>query len=200
LSAGERAELQRLNEAYRARFGFPFLLCARGKDPAIIRQALEQRLPNTPAEEHATALGEIEKIAWLRLQDILENPGTEKEETRSGETSMSGKLSTHVLDLTRGLPAAGMRIELWRLEPHPELVRAVVTNSDGRTDAPLLGPDELLPGPWELLFDVRAYFESRGVESPFLDRVPIRFHLAADTPHHVPLLVTPWGYSTYRGS
>jgi len=77
LSAGERAELQRLNEAYRARFGFPFLLCARGKDPAIIRQALEARLPNPPAEEHATALGEIEKIAWLRLQDVLETPGRE---------------------------------------------------------------------------------------------------------------------------
>jgi 2-oxo-4-hydroxy-4-carboxy-5-ureidoimidazoline decarboxylase len=79
LSAEDRAELQRLNEAYRSRFGFPFLLCARGKDPAIIRQALEGRLPNPPAEEHATALGEIEKIAWLRLQDVLADPGKEKE-------------------------------------------------------------------------------------------------------------------------
>jgi 5-hydroxyisourate hydrolase len=113
---------------------------------------------------------------------------------------MPGKLSTHVLDLTRGLPAAGMRIELWRLEPQPALVKTAVTNADGRTDEPLLGPGELLPGAWELVFDVRAYFAARGVESPFLDRVPIRFHLAADTPHHVPLLVTPWAYSTYRGS
>lgn len=112
----------------------------------------------------------------------------------------NGKLSTHVLDLTQGRPAAGLRIELWRLEPHPELVKTAVTNADGRTDEPLLGPDELRAGAWELLFDVRAYFAARGVECPFLDRVPIRFHLAADTPHHVPLLVTPWAYSTYRGS
>ncbi len=82
LSAEERAELQRLNEAYRARFGFPFLLCARGKDPAIIRGALEQRLPNPPGEEHATALGEIEKIAWLRLRDVLEEPTGREEAIR----------------------------------------------------------------------------------------------------------------------
>jgi 2-oxo-4-hydroxy-4-carboxy-5-ureidoimidazoline decarboxylase len=71
LSAEGRAELRRLNAAYRARFGFPFLLCARGKDPATIRAALAARLPNTPEAEHAAALAEIEKIAWLRLQDVL---------------------------------------------------------------------------------------------------------------------------------
>ncbi|HEX4951936.1 MAG TPA: hydroxyisourate hydrolase [Thermoanaerobaculia bacterium] len=113
---------------------------------------------------------------------------------------MAGKLSTHVLDLTRGGPAAGMRIELWRLAPAPVLVKAAVTNADGRTDALLLGPDEMISGPWELVFLVRDYFVARGVESPFLERVPIRVELSADLPYHVPLLVTPWGYSTYRGS
>lgn len=113
---------------------------------------------------------------------------------------MPGKLSTHVLDLTRGTPAAGLRIELWRLDPQPVLIKTAVTNVDGRTDELMLGPAEILPGAWELVFDVRSYFVAHGVDSPFLDRVPIRFQLAADTPYHVPLLVTPWGYSTYRGS
>lgn len=113
---------------------------------------------------------------------------------------MAGKLSTHVLDLTRGQPGAGMKVELWRLAPAPALVKSVVTNADGRTDAPLLGPDEMTSGVFELVFFVRDYFVARGVECPFLDRVPIRIELEAGTSYHVPLLVTPWGYSTYRGS
>jgi 5-hydroxyisourate hydrolase len=113
---------------------------------------------------------------------------------------MPGKLSTHVLDLTRGAPAAGMWLQLYRLEPGPVVVKTAVTNADGRTDEPLLGPADIVPGTWELVFAVRSYFKDHGIDSPFLDRVPIRFQLAADTPYHVPLLVTPWGYSTYLGS
>lgn len=112
----------------------------------------------------------------------------------------TGKLSTHVLDLTRGSPAAGVRIELWRLEPTPERIKLATTNADGRTDGPLLGPDELTSGAYELVFHVREYFAARGVESPFLDLVPIRCRLEAGASYHVPLLVTPWAYSTYRGS
>ncbi len=113
---------------------------------------------------------------------------------------MTGKLSTHVLDLTRGGPAAGMRIELWRLDTAPVLVKAVATNADGRTDEPMLGPAEITAGAYELVFFVRDYFTARGIDSPFLDRVPVRFELAANGTYHVPLLVTPWAYSTYRGS
>jgi 5-hydroxyisourate hydrolase len=116
---------------------------------------------------------------------------------------MPGKLSTHVLDLTTGRPASGLRIELHRHTPAaaPQLVKTVVTNADGRTDAPLLNADEITVGTYELVFDVAAYFSSRGVASPFLDRVPIRFAIVdATTGYHVPLLVTPWAYSTYRGS
>lgn len=113
---------------------------------------------------------------------------------------MPGKLSTHVLDLTRGAPAAGMTIELWRLGPSPERLKTVVTNADGRTDQPLLGSAEMQPGAYELIFHVRDYFAARGVGSPFLDRVPIRFEISAEAAYHVPLLVTPWAYSTYRGS
>jgi 5-hydroxyisourate hydrolase len=113
---------------------------------------------------------------------------------------MPGKLSTHVLDLTRGAPAAGMRIELWRQDGSPRLLRTVATNADGRTDAPLLGAGEVAAGSYELVFLVREYFSGRGVECPFLDRVPVRFHLAEGMTAHVPLLVSPWAYSTYRGS
>ena len=113
---------------------------------------------------------------------------------------MSGKLSTHVLDLTHGGPAPGFMIELWRLGPTPERLKVVTTNTDGRTDVPLLSGAELASGSYELLFHVREYFTARGVESPFLDRVPVRCTLEAGGSYHVPLLVTPWGYNTYRGS
>lgn len=113
---------------------------------------------------------------------------------------MAGRLSTHVLDLTRGAPAAGMEIELWRLGGVSEKLKTVRTNADGRTDVPLLAAEEIVPGAYELVFAVRQYFTAAGVASPFLDRVPIRFELEAGSAYHVPLLVTPWAYSTYRGS
>jgi hydroxyisourate hydrolase len=111
-------------------------------------------------------------------------------------------LSTHVLDLTTGRPAAGMTIELWR---DGRLVATVVTNGDGRTDAPLLTASTLAAGEYELLFHVGAYFSRRAVDAStppaFLDRVPVRFTIAdAGARYHVPLLCTPWAYSTYRGS
>jgi len=114
---------------------------------------------------------------------------------------MLGKLSTHVLDLTTGRPAAGMRIELWKNDGKHTMLKAVATNADGRTDAPLLNAEEITVGSYELIFDVAVYFVSRGIASPFLDRVPIRFAIAdASAGYHVPLLLTPWAYNTYRGS
>ena len=81
------------------------------------------------------------------------------------------------------------------------LIKTVVTNADGRTDVPLLGPEELDTGTYELVFFVKEYFATRGVESVFLDEVPVRFSIPdATAGYHVPLLVTPWAYSTYRGS
>ena len=109
---------------------------------------------------------------------------------------MSARLSTHVLDLTRGKPAAGMKIELREMTAGTVL-KEVITNTDGRTDAPLLADDELRAGEYELLFHVGDYFGDKS----FLDRVPVRFRIAdATASHHVPLLCTPWAYSTYRGS
>ncbi len=117
-----------------------------------------------------------------------------------------GRLSTHVLDVTRGQPAAGVAVELWRLgdDESRALLKTVLTNEDGRTDAPLLDGDELRPGVYELVFLIGAYFAARGdlaPSPPFLDRVPVRFGVAdATARYHVPLLASPWAYSTYRGS
>jgi 5-hydroxyisourate hydrolase len=113
---------------------------------------------------------------------------------------MSAKLSTHVIDLAAGRPAAGMKIELWRRDGTPKLLKTFETNADGRTGAPLLDAGEAVAGSYELLFFVKEYYASRDVECLFLDRVPVRFNLAAGAAYHVPLLVTPCAYSTYRGS
>ncbi len=114
---------------------------------------------------------------------------------------MPAKLSTHVLDLTTGRPAAGLTIELWSLDPAPARLATVTTNADGRTDAPLLAPAAMRTGRFELVFAVQDYFRARGVACDFLDRVPLRFTITdATASYHVPLLVTPWAYQTYRGS
>ena len=115
-------------------------------------------------------------------------------------------LTTHVLDTSRGRPAAGLRIDLLRLDADGRArpIKTVTTNTDGRVDAPLLGPDEMEAGRYELVFHVGAYFGAAGAaktDPPFLDQVPVRFTIAEPTAHyHVPLLVSPYGYVTYRGS
>jgi 5-hydroxyisourate hydrolase len=111
---------------------------------------------------------------------------------------MTGKLTTHILDTANGRPAAGVRVVLFRLDPSGaavELARTV-TNADGRTDAPLLAGEDFRPGTYLIEFAVGDYF-SEG----FLDRVPVRFRVEDGAAHyHVPLLCSPWAYSTYRGS
>jgi 5-hydroxyisourate hydrolase len=112
---------------------------------------------------------------------------------------MPGKLTTHVLDTTRGCPAAGMKIELWlHGTDKRQLLKTVRTNADGRCDAPLLADGEMKAGEYELIFFVGDYFASK---PRFLDLVPVRFNIIdATASYHVPLLCSPWSYSTYRGS
>ncbi|HEU4460682.1 MAG TPA: hydroxyisourate hydrolase [Methylibium sp.] len=120
-----------------------------------------------------------------------------------------GKLTTHVLDTMNGRPAAGMAVGLWRLPDAPAGVAAhrlaeLRLNADGRADAPLLEGAAMQPGRYRLVFAVAAYFRSIGVALPepaFLEDVPLDFGLAdPDAHYHVPLLASPWAYSTYRGS
>lgn len=116
-----------------------------------------------------------------------------------------GKLTTHVLDTARGGPAAGMAVTLYQLDDGlPQQLKRVVLNHDGRADEPLLAGDTFKPGRYRLVFEVASYFNAMGTElpdPPFLDQVPLDFGMADATAHyHVPLLVSPWSYSTYRGS
>lgn len=116
----------------------------------------------------------------------------------------SGRLTTHVLDTAAGRPAAGMTVALYRVSgnSHRKL-KEVVTNADGRCDAPLLEGKEFQIGQYELVFFAGDYLRASGVALPdplFLDQVPIRFGIAEKAHYHVPLLVSPYGYSTYRGS
>jgi 5-hydroxyisourate hydrolase len=114
---------------------------------------------------------------------------------------MSGKLSTHVLDTADGRPAADLKIQLWSIEDNERrLLKEVITNRDGRTETPLLFGDELKVGVYELVFQVGPYF-LKTMEETFLGDIPVRFRiLNSEENYHVPLLVSPWSYTTYRGS
>lgn len=114
-----------------------------------------------------------------------------------------GRLSTHILDTAHGRPAQGVGIRLFVVGEARELLASAVSNSDGRTDYPLLEDEAMRTGSYELEFDIGAYFaagETAVDEPPFLDTVIIRFSVRGDQNYHVPLLVSPWSYSTYRGS
>jgi 5-hydroxyisourate hydrolase len=116
-----------------------------------------------------------------------------------------GKLTTHVLDTAHGCPAAGMGVRLLRLDgAHAHMLAQIELNADGRAVAPLLEGPALLAGRYRLVFAAGRYFRARGValpEPPFIDDVPLEFGIADPALHyHVPLLVSPWSYSTYRGS
>ncbi|BAZ43751.1 5-hydroxyisourate hydrolase [Chondrocystis sp. NIES-4102] len=117
---------------------------------------------------------------------------------------IKGKLTTHVLDTANGCPASGIAIALWKLESDSKtLLKITITNQDGRTNEPLLADEELQVGVYELIFSVGNYF-ARYDDYPdplFLDQIPLRFGISDTQAHyHVPLLVSPWSYSTYRGS
>ncbi|MFY8112568.1 MAG: hydroxyisourate hydrolase [Rhabdaerophilum sp.] len=117
-----------------------------------------------------------------------------------------GRLSTHVLDTAHGCPAAGMRIEVLEARPGGgwDKIADLMTNADGRTDAPVLSGESFRTGSFQLRFHVADYFRGRGVtlpDPPFLDIVPLHFGMAEPDGHyHVPLLCSPYAYSTYRGS
>ena len=186
LVGAEARGIAELNAAYRTRFGFPFIIAVRGqKDRGAIEAALRERLGHAPEQEMAVALAQVARIARFRLDNIF--------------PAASGELTVHVLDTARGLPAAGMGLELWRVTGSERVsLRRAVTNRDGRVDGPLLAGTMLTEGSYEIVFDVGKW---RGTEAGFYDVIPIRFRVADPTRnYHVPLLLSPYGYTTYRGS
>jgi 2-oxo-4-hydroxy-4-carboxy-5-ureidoimidazoline decarboxylase len=192
LSAEEFDRFNRLNAAYREKFGFPFIICVRRHTRDSILRQFERRLRHDIDAERTTALEEVGLITRLRLVAKVDGPG---------KPGTAGQLSIHVLDLHAGCPAAGVRITLHEIGASARaLLREAVTNAGGRTDAPLIADEPLRIGTYELTFHVGDYFGST-VEPAFLDVIPIRFSIAEpEGRYHVPLLVTPWTYTTYRGS
>jgi 2-oxo-4-hydroxy-4-carboxy-5-ureidoimidazoline decarboxylase len=196
LSQNQRESFARLNAAYREKFGFPFILCVRRHGRDSILREFERRLHLSADEERKTALAEVLRIGALRLDQRVAAPD---------RLPVAGRLSTHVLDTMHGRPAAGIEIELAELSSEGQhIVARATTNGDGRTDRPLIADRPVPMASYELRFHVAAYFKGTGVplaDPPFLDVVPIRFGVAdAEGHYHVPLVVTPWSYSTYRGS
>ncbi len=179
------------NAEYRAKFGFPFIVCVRRLTPPFVQRAMGRRLASTPETERETAIAEIGYISRLRLKDRVEGPGMPKTD---------GHLSTHVLDTARGCPAAGVRIELFR---EGAQIAEGRTNRDGRTEAPLIEGEPLRIGRYELRFHVADYFANwpAAADPPWYDIIPIRFAIAEPEGHyHTPLLLGAWTYTTYRGS
>lgn len=197
LSENEFNEFQRLNETYRKKFGFPFIICVRRHTRDSVLWQFELRTKNSLPVERETALKEVIRIAALRLDSHV---------TAADRLKVDGRLSTHVLDIYHGRPAQGVSLELHELSHAGGscLVIAGVTNADGRTDNALIAGRPVPIGRYELRFAVGDYFVRTGValpDPPFLDIVPVRFSVADPESHyHVPLLATPWSYSTYRGS
>jgi 2-oxo-4-hydroxy-4-carboxy-5-ureidoimidazoline decarboxylase len=197
LTPDELAEFTALNDAYKARFGFPFILAVRNASKRIILASFRRRVTNAPGLERAECLAQVRKIAWMRLRLIAPPAPT-------------GKLTCHVLDTAHGCPAHGLPITLRYLggtgdaDPQPVVIGRFVTNDDGRLDGPALQGHEFKEGVYEWMFSVGEYFAIRGTPAsgtPFLGEVPLRFGIDNPEKHyHVPLLCSPWSYSTYRGS
>lgn len=197
LSDEEFAAFHRLNEAYRAKFDMPFIVCVRRHGKESILRLFEQRLRNDAAAEREAALSEILRIAALRLDQRVAGPDRLK---------VHGRLSTHVLDTHSGRPAESVEIEFLEVfaSGKSRLISRTTTNADGRTDRPFVADAPIPIAQYELRFAAGDYFARLGTpaaDPPFLGVVPVRFAVAEPEAHyHIPLLVTPWSYATYRGS
>jgi 2-oxo-4-hydroxy-4-carboxy-5-ureidoimidazoline decarboxylase len=197
LSDAEYDAFERVNNAYRSKFGFPYVVCVRRHTRDSILRDFERRLPNDANTEMQASIAEICRIAALRLDQLV---------TSDDRLAVHGRLSTHVLDTHSGKPAAGIAVELVELSGLgiSRVVTRTVSNSDGRTDQPLIDGRPVPIGHYELVFSVGKYFAARQVpmsDPPFLDQIPLRFSVSDPEGHlHVPLLITPWSYATYRGS
>lgn len=191
LTAEEMARFQEVNRAYRERFGFPFIMAVRNADKTRILAAYGRRVAEDPDRELHTAVAEVGKIIWMRLLDRVVPAPT-------------GRLTTHVLDTAAGVPACGVPVDLYRLSGQRVHLSSARTNADGRLDAPALAGAAFAAGIYELVFQAGVYFAAAGrdcLSPPFLDEIPLRFGIAnPEAHHHVPLLLSPWAYSTYRGS
>jgi len=196
LTPSELTTFQKLNDSYRSKFEIPFIICVRRHGKDSLFRHFTRRLRNEPSIEFATALKEIFRIAALRLDQRVIGPD---------RLNVHGCFSTHILDTYHGRPASGVVVQFFVIDASEtrEIVRTV-TNKEGRTEQPLIAGKPIPIATYELHFSVGDYFASQQAvlsEPAFLDKIPVRFAVAdPEGDYHVPLLVTPWSYTTYRGS
>ena len=186
------AQLAKANADYEIKFGFTFIVCATGKSADEMLRLLQERMKNTYEEELMIAMGEQQKITALRLQKLL--PEADWSKLRMSQ------LTTHILDTAIGKPANNIVIRLQKQnEDKWQTIAQGETNADGRI-ANLLPPERILsPGGYKMVFETAAYFSRQSVQG-FYPKVEIQFGIYDDAHYHVPLLISPYGYSTYRGS
>ena len=182
-------ELARLNEVYYNKFGFIFIVCATGKSAKEMLQLLKARIGHTIKGEIAVAKGEQHKITLIRINKLME--------LKNNKWNERSQITTHVLDTSLGKPGKGIAIKL--LSDSGETVAVGVTDGDGRISDLLPSGRFLAAGDYTMHFETRDYFDKRGVIG-FYPVVDIHFTVVDDSHYHVPLLINPYGYSTYRGS
>ena len=190
------ARFAAMNDAYRARFGFPFLIGVRRHTRSSVLRTFARRLEATPEHELAAALREVFLITRLRIAGLVQGPGMPE---------IAGGLSTHVLNTAQGRPGAGIHVEIFEFDGAETLLRnSGVTDAQGRIPALLDDGGPLRIGTYELRFHIGDYFAASGLvvaDPPYLDVVPVRIGIAEPEAHyHVPLLVSPYTCTTYRGS
>ncbi len=195
LGAEEFERFGALNRAYNDKFGFPFIICVRRHSKDSIFRQFERRLQNSIATELEAALAEIFRITALRLDQHV---------TADDRLNVHGFMDVHVIDLKRGLPAAGLALELRELSGSgsDRLLTSSVINARGSTDIPFFEHCPIPIGRYELRFSVGDYHaRQREASRPlFLDVVPVRFAVAdPEGRYHIPLRITPWSYTAYRG-
>jgi 2-oxo-4-hydroxy-4-carboxy-5-ureidoimidazoline decarboxylase len=196
LQPDELATLDRLNAAYREKFGFPFMICVRRATKAKIFAEFEKRLHNDRDTEFAAAFTEIYRVTALRLDDAL---------TSDGSLAVHGFLDVHVIDIAHGRPATGLAVSLYEWDgTDRRLVARGTIDARGLTATPFFEARPIPAGRYELEFFVGDYFATLGrandTAPPFLDVIAIPFNIAEPEGHyHIPLRFTPWSYTVYRG-
>jgi 2-oxo-4-hydroxy-4-carboxy-5-ureidoimidazoline decarboxylase len=190
LSEQEFERFGALNSAYMEKFGFPFIVCVRRHTKDSIFRQFETRLTNDMAAESGAALTEIFRITALRLDQHV---------VAGDRLNVHGFMDVHVIDITRGVPATGLAVELRELSGSGAGQRVASGTIDAKGVSPLIDGRPIPIGQYELRFAVGDYFGGEAA-TRFLDVVPVRFAVAdAEGQYHIPLRITPWTYTVYRG-
>ena len=195
LATAPEAVIEKLlgtNNDYENKFGFIFIVCATGKSAEEMLRLLEDRLSNSQTEELHIAKGEQHKITLIRFKKLLDKANF--------QFLKMSQLTTHVLDTSLGKPGINMTIRLMQSDDDGwQAIAQGITNADGRISDLLPAEKKLTPGNYKLVFETGNYFAANNIIG-FYPKVEIQFKVADDAHYHVPLLINPFGYSTYRGS